>query len=51
MSKAADRSYASPADGGVFDVEHPNVSIKYPDEARGLFGVALKKDNEGIISA
>lgn len=35
---------ASEADGGVLPPPMPNTSMKYPGEARGLFGVAMIKN-------
>lgn len=34
-------------DGGILDEKSPRVSVKYYDEARGCFGVAMIKNHDG----
>jgi hypothetical protein len=43
----ADGKAAVPADGGVLPEDKPNTNVKYPGEARLLFGVAMVKQADG----
>jgi hypothetical protein len=44
----AEGKAASPEDGGVLPAERPRISVKYPGEARLLFGIAMVLDEHGI---
>ncbi len=44
-----DGNIALPADGGYFREYKPSFKVKYPKEARGLFGAAVKKDEDGNL--
>ena len=47
VARLADGTPASPEEGGVFPPEQPTTSIKFPGEARGLFGAAIRKKEDG----
>jgi len=40
---------ASPTKGGEFSQWKPKTAVKYPKEARGLFGVAMRKQSDGSM--
>jgi hypothetical protein len=42
-------SPASPADGGVFPEKSPITTVKFPGEARGLFGCAVRREADGSL--
>ena len=37
----------SPEAGGIFTPWKPKTAVKYPKEARGMFGVAIRKNSDG----
>jgi hypothetical protein len=41
------RKPTSVADGGVFPEPKPSTTVKFPGEARGGFGVAMRKKEDG----
>jgi hypothetical protein len=47
IAKGADGNICSPSEGGKFDSRKPQTSIKFPGEARGCFGVAMKRTPTG----
>jgi hypothetical protein len=47
IRRNADGRPASEADGGVLPPAMPNTTMKFPGEARGLFGVAMVRNADG----
>ena len=49
ISRDADGNVCEPAAGGSFPERRPTTTMKFPPEARGSFGLAMRKKSDGSM--